>query len=339
MTQIQPVAHVEHDEDEDDLVHSACLKHLNSLADGSLIQSVGVDKENKGKGCCLPLRQHLQKSLHSGLYRADSSKKIFIIKVLEAMESPKFELSVVFLVMIDLFMVSFEILIDALFVFPHADGHRRLSEIPSFELIQEVGRPVMGRFLGSSEGGSCNIAMAKKIAGTCRWISISILFFFAIELIFKVLIAPKAFFKHLGHIFDFVVIFGSIVLEFTLHHSVGGLLIFFRSWRFIRIAHAMYEEAEFLHKSMETKVHLEKAASTIGQYKEYHHARDLRHDFKMFKKSGKSSLEGTRVRISVVKEDGNADQASANGVKAGSQQATEPAPPGAVFPVLPNALD
>jgi len=337
MTQIQPVAHVEHDdsfEDEDDLVHSQCLRHL---------KSVGVDEENKVQGCCLPLRQHLQKSLHSTLYRADSSKKFFIIKVLEAMESPKFELSVVFLVMIDLFMVSFEILIDALFVFPHADGHRRLSETPASELIQEVGRPATGRFLGSSEGGSCNIAMAKKIAGTCRWISISILFFFAIELIIKVLIAPKAFFKHLGHIFDVVVIFGSIVLEFTLHHSVGGLLIFFRSWRFIRIAHAMYEEAEFLHKSMETKVHLEKAASTIGQYKEYHHARDLRHDFKMFKKSGKGSLEGTRVRISVVKQDSNVEQAtlegSANGVKAGSQQATEPPPPGAVFPVLPNALD
>ena len=35
-----------------------------------------------------------------------------------------------------------------------------------------------------------------------------------------------------GHVIDFIVVFASIIFEFTLHHAVGAAAIFFRTWRF-----------------------------------------------------------------------------------------------------------
>lgn len=158
------------------------------------------------------------------------------------------------------------------------DGHRRLH------MAIWTGSRRLGE---SIEGGSCNIELAQEIAGACRAISLAILFFFAIELVIKFLIAPKAFCKHVGHLFDTCVIFGSIVLEFTLHHSAGGLLIFFRTWRFVRVIHALYEQAEYFHNAMETEEHLEKALATIGKYKSYTSTKGLRADWKAFNKKAK----------------------------------------------------
>lgn len=309
MNQVVPVDKSETDDDkhddDDERIHENCVQHLRSTQ---------KQRDRKARGCCLDLRVHLAQSLHQMAHEMESGNMHFMHKILHKMESPKFEFGVVVLVLIDCILVSFEALIDSLFTFPHGD-HRLLASI---------------------EGGSCNIQQAQDIAATCRVISIVILFFFAIELLFKLVAAPKAFFHHKGHIFDAIVIFGSIVFEFTLHHSAGALMLFFRLWRCVRIVHAMYEESLFFHQALKTEEHLEKAVATINQFQQFTELMKLREHWKIYNSAGTRGFENMRIRV-VVEADDDGAQKSGLGKSVDKNMliTSEPFPPGVPGTVLP----
>lgn len=193
-----------------------------------------------------------------------------------------------------------------------SDGTRRLRMI-----VRTVTRPVIrgwvqdaGRLLSSAGEGSCDAEQAQDVASTCRIISIVILFIFMTEILTKFCCAPKAFCSHLGHWLDVVVVLGSIIFEFTLHHSFGGLLIFFRCWRGVRIMHGLYEQVEYICKALETEKHLEKALKTVDKYKAYTELRHLRNDWTTFKKKGEVGLEHSGT-IVVIEKEGDTEETKA----------------------------
>lgn len=220
---------------------------------------------------------HLRRGVevHDTNIKCWQSTKEFRESILESMETQKFELGILFLVLCDVVLVILEAVLDSLF---HWDAHRRLRME-----FNSVGEPSASRFLGGAVGGSCEIEKAFQVASTCRLISLAILFVFAAEMLVKFICAPIGFSRHFGHVLDGFVIIGSIILEFTLHHSTGGFLIFFRMWRFVRILHGVYEEVEYMHKALETGHHLEKALKSIDKLKGYLDHKDLRADYKAYK--------------------------------------------------------
>lgn len=237
-----------------DGVHKQGLAHLRNMKTPGYktMKNRILDKYTEKAGCfmaMISLRKTIQ--VHdSGIRWWDSSKHIRE-KVLAVFQTQRCELLVLFLVLTDLVMVILEAVLDSIFTFGHgdhdehnagdhhehdaghgsshridnstaheaedADGHRRLRMV-----IRTVARPTIRRFLAAGEGSSCNIDKAYEVASTCRIISLSILFFFALETVIKFICAPKGFFKHAGSILDFTVVTSSIILEFTLHHSSGG---------------------------------------------------------------------------------------------------------------------
>lgn len=222
------------------------------------------------------------KSLH--LEDGEVEREEFLHKVLQWLESTRFEVFVIVLVLIDLILVIIEAVLDSLFEFGH-DEHGE------------------NRLLSSAESSRCDLERAMKVAAICRAISLTILFLFAIELFIKFLVAPKTFVKHVGHIFDVVVVGGSIIFELTMHHSAGAVLIFFRSWRFVRVLHAIYEEACYIHKVMETEAHFEDALDALGKYKSYTQFRGIHDDWEAYCKIGADGLKGTPIKMVVSQQE------------------------------------
>lgn len=189
--------------------------------------------------------------------------------VIEFMEKPKSEVFILMLVLTDMVMVIIEGVIDSTFNFDYGGGSRRLA--------------------GIGKDATCNIEHAYNIANSCRIVSITILCAFALELVVKFVCAPKGFCRHFGHILDVIVVGGSLVFEFTLHHSAGALLIFFRCWRGVRILHGLYEQIEYISKALETEAHLEHALGTVNKYKAFTHSLKIRKQWKIFKHQQRSS--------------------------------------------------
>jgi len=227
-------------------------------------------KAHEAKQNWFRARIHLQKGLEAddiGHIFWRSTKK-YREKVIEIIEAPRIEMTIFFLILADLGMVSMEMVLESVFEFDHGGGHRLLASDDA----------------GLFAGKSCNIEKAYNIAQICRGISIAILFLFALELLIKFTCAPKSFCHHIGHLLDVFVVGSSIVFEFILHHSEGGLLIFFRSWRAVRIVHGLYEQVEYMMKALETEKHLEHALNVVDKYKSYTMHRNLRDDWLKFKK-------------------------------------------------------
>lgn len=102
MSKVVPESEIKHEDHHDDeVIHEECVAHLEDQR----------AKRTQRRACCLGVRQHLAKSLHT----KNANTESLITKILKSMESPKFELGVVVLVLIDLVLVSFEALIDGLF--------------------------------------------------------------------------------------------------------------------------------------------------------------------------------------------------------------------------------
>jgi hypothetical protein len=216
------------------------------------------------------------------------STKPYREAISEKMEAPGFEMVIFFFILADLGLVSVELVLDAVFEFGHNDNHRLLASV-------DGGDHAIECYNWSYDRGY-------KIASTCRWISIAILVMFMTELLTKFLCAPKGFVRHAGHVLDFVVVGCSIVFEFTIHHSTGPLLIFFRLWRAVRIVHGLYEQVEYILKALETEKHLEHALNIVDKYKAYTTQRNLRDDWYVFKKQGRQGLEASEVEVVITRE-------------------------------------
>merc|ERR1712217_685080 len=92
----------------------------------------------------------------------------------------------------------------------------------------------------------------------------TILSLFILELCVRGILVPGHF-KHGGYLLDCVIIFGSFIMEFTLHHSTGLLLTFFRLWRFVRILHGMFEYLHDVYEYRHAAVLLHESVDNWGK--------------------------------------------------------------------------
>lgn len=79
------------------------------------------------------------------------------------------------------------------------------------------------------------------------WTSISILIIFLAELFLLVCaVGPLLFVRNFFYLFDLVIVATSLALELALRaeiaEDVGGLLIFVRLWRLLRISHGIFTD-------------------------------------------------------------------------------------------------
>ncbi|KAG7363707.1 ion transport protein [Nitzschia inconspicua] len=88
--------------------------------------------------------------------------------------------------------------------------------------------------------------------------TVAILSLFLVENIVELLaLTPAVFFRHVWYLSDFVIVFTSLALELVFHwtsqqqtqETLGGSLVFFRLWRFLRITHGLVEvTSEWTHQ-------------------------------------------------------------------------------------------
>lgn len=109
-------------------------------------------------------------------------------------------------------------------------------------------------------------AQLHDIEVVLRWVSRTILFVFAIELVTLFCCLLGRFFTRL-YVLDSIVIAASLVLDFTLSEEAGAqqeLLVMFRAWRFARILHGVgltvhdvdAEEMEQQRMTLEGRLHV-----------------------------------------------------------------------------------
>ncbi|GBG26499.1 Voltage-gated hydrogen channel 1 [Hondaea fermentalgiana] len=131
-------------------------------------------------------------------------------------------------------------------------AHRLLAEIPE---------------ASHSDGSEqCAAACAHQPHGVhgaheaLFWISVTILILFELELAVLLASIHRLFFRNALYIFDFVVVTVALVLETVLHtelaQEAGGLLIFVRLWRLLRVGHGIFTDVhEVDHNKMEKLRH------------------------------------------------------------------------------------
>lgn len=245
--------------DEEDLDDGiiAGLEHLMSMKDATaqkvktefLDHYASIKQAKQNNANWFRTIIHLKRNIHVDEHVYGLGLRKIRGNVIEFMEKPMSEVFILMLVLADMVMVIVEAVIDSVFDFSSGEGSRLLK--------------------GIGKDATCNIEDAYNIASSCRIVSITILSVFALELVVKFICAPRGFCKHCGHMLDFIVVGGSLVFEFTLHHSAGALLIFFRCWRGVRILHGLYEQIEYISKALETEAHLEHALSTVNKFKAF----------------------------------------------------------------------
>ena len=81
-----------------------------------------------------------------------------------------------------------------------------------------------------------------------RWLSVSILCLFAIELLIQIATFGLKWLKHWMHVLDIFVVFVTLVFEIFFHDSAEGdligILVIFRMWRLVRVLHITTEALE-----------------------------------------------------------------------------------------------
>eukprot|EP00746_Dinoflagellata_sp_MGD_P087067 gnl/MRDRNA2_/MRDRNA2_34552_c0_seq1.p1 gnl/MRDRNA2_/MRDRNA2_34552_c0~~gnl/MRDRNA2_/MRDRNA2_34552_c0_seq1.p1 ORF type:complete len:334 (+),score=60.74 gnl/MRDRNA2_/MRDRNA2_34552_c0_seq1:218-1219(+) len=261
------------DEEDHDDKHIAGLEHLSSMKHATahkmkILDHYAYYKQAKEDNAnWFRTITHLKRNIHVDDHVYGLGLREVRQNVIELMENPMSEVFILILVLTDMVMVIIEIVIDRVFDFDFNSGE---------------GSRILA---GIGKDAACNIERAYDIASSCRIVSITILCVFALELVVKFLCAPKGFCKHFGHMLDVIVVGGSLLFEFTLHHSAGALLIFFRCWRGVRILHGLYEQIEYISKALETEAHLEHALGTVNKFKAFTKTNvHLRQQWKIFKR-------------------------------------------------------
>jgi hypothetical protein len=100
--------------------------------------------------------------------------------------------------------------------------------------------------------------LAFELSNIARTVSITILCIFTLEFAIRIILIPKHL-KHAGFVLDVFVVVTSLIMEFTLHHSSGLIMLFFRLWRFVRIFHGIFEYMHDVFEYCEAATLLRKA--------------------------------------------------------------------------------
>lgn len=187
-------------------------------------------------------------------------------KVLRYLECTKFELLISLFILLELICVIVEVSIT------YTVNCSPESETRRIRMLSSGGDPVCDP---KTTSRSC------EAAEVLRYISISFLVFFAVELTLKFVLAPKCFVSHFGHVLDIVVVAVSLIFEFTLHNAQGAieLLVIFRSWHIIRIVHGFYEQ---YHKLLAQEHILHESEDALCVTLRYIDDKGLHDDFSAF---------------------------------------------------------
>lgn len=122
------------------------------------------------------------------------------------------------------------------------------SEVDDYEEVvdscrQEIYQPTTAG-LNACNAEDMGKEFYEKAGRFVYWISIVILSIFLVESVILFVVKPIRFFLDKGRMLDFLVVVISLTLELVFENSnVGGLVVIARLWRFTRIGHGVYEEA------------------------------------------------------------------------------------------------
>lgn len=116
--------------------------------------------------------------------------------------------------------------------------------------------------LATEDTGQCEAECIEQPHGVHRahealfWMSICILIIFELELAALFAAIRQLFFRNVLYVFDFVVVTVALVLETVLRaelaQEAGGLLIFVRLWRLLRVGHGIFTDVhEIDHTKLE----------------------------------------------------------------------------------------
>mmetsp|Transcript_28659 Transcript_28659/g.46047 ORF Transcript_28659/g.46047 Transcript_28659/m.46047 type:complete len:172 (-) Transcript_28659:232-747(-) len=137
-------------------------------------------------------------------------------ELLAFMHSPMIQDAVILLLLLDIFCVATEMVLEIL----ETDGIFVYKMMPLLE-------PAL------------------------HWTSVSILVIFALEIFLYVVAKGTSFFLEFLEVLDLVIVAGSLYQDLTFKHAEGRLLVMFRVWRFGRIFHGVWS-AE--HEASESKI-------------------------------------------------------------------------------------
>mmetsp|Transcript_55070 Transcript_55070/g.131232 ORF Transcript_55070/g.131232 Transcript_55070/m.131232 type:complete len:398 (+) Transcript_55070:109-1302(+) len=163
---------------------------------------------------------------HLARFKVDVRGRHFIVqRIFRVLEAPVTETFLLWLIFVDMMCVGIEFVIDL--TFKDFDGHRRLA----------------------GSGPRCgDYDLASSISTGARALSITILCTFVSEMLLRACLAPSHL-KHAIFVFDFLIVSTSLIMELTLHHSEGTLIVLFRLWRLVRILHGFLDYTHEMYEN------------------------------------------------------------------------------------------
>ena len=181
-------------------------------------------------------------------------------RVKNVINSHQWQKAIIFLVVIDCICVAVELMLDLWLkkvVANREIKHSRLvsdHHLNKSSIIENI-HPSAHHEVHHESSAHFYLEIFEEIL---KYSSLSILGFFILELIFKLIFMPKYFLKNKFEIFDGFVIVVSFTVNIVLFffkeviYSIGGLLTVLRLWRITEIINAAIFEVQIKH---EEKIH------------------------------------------------------------------------------------
>ena len=153
-------------------------------------------------------------------------------------------------------------------------------------------------------GSELLLVYTKCDAPTARWTntehklhnaSVSVLLFFALQIVLCMIAYGQRFFHNFFQMFDAFIIFFSLFMELVLQVKEGGLFVLLLSWRVVRIVHGLLTSAKLGKEN--TNVKKEKAALGATQEHNAHLEVIMLAMDKVCKASESDSSEGGKATL------------------------------------------
>ena len=190
------------------------------------------------------LSHHDELEIVERRYGKDSTSS----RVLEALHSMPVQMAGLVLLSLDVMIIITELYLDI--HFPSCQNTQRdgISCCPAPGLDDATSLCGAGLQMERSFVVVCEARPAVKVAHSALiWTSVTIGLVFLLEVLAQLLILQLAFLRNPLYVVDMLIIVVALVLEISLYMAsytgqaaLSGLLMLSRSWRFVRIGHALY---------------------------------------------------------------------------------------------------
>ncbi|CAF0817160.1 unnamed protein product [Brachionus calyciflorus] len=172
--------------------------------------------------------------------RINLEKQTFFSKggITRILRSNKLHIIVILLVILDCLCISLELILD-LIISINNDSRENFARYE--QAFNSTIRKKSNYFDLVHSLDAKSISILISVEHVLKFLSLSILCFFVIEIILKLIFTPREVFKSIWGILDAIVVFVSFFLDILLLrnkqllHTVTGLLTLFRLWRIARI--------------------------------------------------------------------------------------------------------